>query len=159
MDKVNLMLDTCAINHVLDFEVDPKIFSRKRFYLWVTHIQEKEIKKTQNEDRRKALLSTFKRLELNDISIESGIWGATNWGRSKFSSDRGELYKKIKEDLDNKKKKRNNNMDALIGETALKKKFILVTDDKDFLEVYLENNVEAIFLNTLISRIHKGFYE
>jgi predicted nucleic acid-binding protein len=55
--------------------------------------------------------------------------------------------------LNNKKEKRNNICDSLIGETAYRNKLILVTNDKNFGEVMREIGCGVESLDELMSNI------
>ena len=97
--------------------------------LLVTYVQIDEINRTKNIERRKLLLSAFDKVIDYNLSTESG-----------------ESYKAIKDDLDSRnRKKANNKEDALIAEVALKNGNVLLTADWDLWRVALNNNIEVWF--------------
>lgn len=148
----NYMFDTNIFNCILDKKISLSSFVGKgNFYS--THIQQDEINKTKDANRRIQLSNIFNSVCSNDISTSSIVFGVSRFGRAKFGGnsisidsilwesstwdqykwgvDDG-LYQPIKEKLDNlNKEKKNNSQDALIAETSIKNGFILVTHDKD----------------------------
>ncbi len=120
------MIDTMIVNRILDYDLDLKYFKGEGIQIFTTHIQRNEINNTPNETRRNELLSVFKQVE-NPIPTESALWDESNWDESKWTKDN--LVEKILEELDKKDKRKSNPRDALIADTAMKKNFILVTED------------------------------
>ena len=77
------------------------------------------------------------------MPTESGVWNISKWNKFKWSSSNGSknVYHNLLESLEKAKPKdRGNIRDALIGETAIKNEFILVTND-----VALQNAVKETY--------------
>jgi hypothetical protein len=161
------MFDTCVFNHMLDQDIDLNaIRSQGRFF--VTHIQRDEINNCSNESRKNQLLELFfelqdekaatestvlgisrlgeSKLSGNSVPTSSAVWGVSRWGEAQWTDPKASFYETIKSDLDRIKNKPNNIQDALIGETALKNKFTLVTDDKALAEVMKKYGCRVITL-------------
>ncbi len=132
----NYMFDTNAFNRLCDEKVD--ILSLKKdnkFY--VTHLQLDEIRNTKDKERRIALLKTFQELNSDKVATESAIWDVSRWDEAKWSDEaNGNLYATLLKALEQKKPRdgERNIRDALMAETCIKNKFILVTDDNALLE-------------------------
>ena len=150
------MFDTCAFNHVIEQDIDLEVVKPKGNF-FVTHVQRDEIKNCKNEQKQTQLLELFvllhngstpteslvlgvsslgeAKLSNNTVPTTSAVWGVSKWGEAQWTDSKTSFYEAIKSDLDQIKRKPNNIQDALIGETALKNKFILVTDDTILSEV------------------------
>ena len=129
------MVDTNIINRILDHNLDLKIFKGSDKAFFATHVQRDEIVKTPDATRRKELLSIFKEIA-DSVPTESALWGKSKWGKCKWGED--DLVEKIRIELDKKKKRKNNSEDALIADTAIKNKFILITEDGPLHYVVME---------------------
>lgn len=145
----NFMFDTNIFNDILDGKHDLSALETADADFWATHIQEDEIRKTGDEERKTRLLKVFK--IANKISTSSGIWGVSKWGQCKYSD--GKTCTLLKDALDKRNKRKSNNIqDALIAETALKNDFALVTHDSDLYYVFTkECNRPVINLHALSS--------
>lgn len=133
------MFDTNVFNDILDGNIDFKKF-REGIVCCVTHIQRDEINKTKDKMRRKALNDVFSELAEEEHPTKTFVLGISRLGMGKLGE--GTLYQQLKDRLDslNRKKKGNNGMDALIGETAIKNDLTLVTHDMEFFRVMTEFN-------------------
>ena len=143
------MFDTNIFNEILDQKIDVTSINNASFH--VTHIQLNEIQATKREGRRNQLLQTFHDIGKAEIVTESAVWDVSEWGNAKWGSVNG-LYKPIVKrlgELNNKKK--NNDQDSLIAETAILNNQILVTNDTDLQKVTSEFGGKAIDLNTFLS--------
>ena len=139
------MFDTNIFNEILDQNID--VTSINNASLHVTHIQLNEIQAT----RRNQLLQTFHDIGKAEIVTESAVWDVSERGNAKWGSENG-LYKPIVKrlgELNNKKK--NNDQDSLIAETAILNNQILVTNDTDLQKVTSEFGGKVIDLNTFLS--------
>lgn len=166
------MFDTCTFNHILEQDIDLEIVKSKG-RCFVTHIQRDEITKCPNETKREKLLEVFFEIQKANVPTESlvldvsrlreaklsggsvptssAVWDVSKWGEAKWTDPETPCYEAIKSDLDRIKEKQNNIQDALIGETALKNKFIFVTDDKDLLRVMKKYGCNVISLKEFLS--------
>ena len=147
------MFDTNIFNHILEGMAGLTGFvDRAKFY--ATHVQIDELKKTSNEGKRIALLRIFEEVtngrvptesfvlgasRLDEAKLggeqlvptESAVWGVSRYGQCKYTAS-DNLYEPLKSKLDAANKAQPNNVqDALIGETAIKNGFTLVTHDRD----------------------------
>lgn len=77
--------------------------------------------------------------------------GGAKWGQSKWPED--DLCTTLKRDLDKRNKsKKNKFKDALIADTAIKEKYVLVTDDGDLKEVTELHGGECWTLNEMLEK-------
>ena len=126
------MVDTNIINRILDNDLDLIFFKRPEKTLFATHIQRDEITNTPDAIRRNELLSIFQKVA-DSIPTETAFWGISKWGEAKWAED--DLAQKILEELNRKKRKKNNFQDALIADTAIKNNYILITEDGPLYDV------------------------
>jgi len=146
-----LMFDTNIYNHILDGRTNLDQFVGKaRFF--ATHVQFDELNKTRNEGRKASLISTFEKVPQETVPTETFHLGKSNLGEAKVGE--GDLYEKIKADLDQLNKGKANNIeDALIAETAIKNHFTLVTDDADLSQVTKQNGGSCMSLQDFLITI------
>ncbi len=165
------MFDTCTFNHILEQNIElEKIKPKGQFF--VTHVQRDELKNCKNEKKREQLLQLFlelqdevpptesfvlgvsglgeAKLSGNSVPTASAVWDVSRWDEAQWTDPETSLYERIKNDLDQIKKKANNIHDALIGETALKKQFTLVTDDNALCEVIKKYGCQVITLEEFL---------
>lgn len=140
------MFDTNIFNQILDDEIDCNLFSSINCF--VTHIQNDEILATKDSDRRTDLVRIFLLIDKNTIPTETALFGLSRYGQAKYSD--GELYKNFLDCLNDKKRKPNNNRDALIAETAIKNNFTLVTNDEALSMVMIEFGGDVCKLDQVI---------
>ena len=130
----HFMFDTNIFNRILDGNIDSKSFTNKGNY-FVTHIQKNELQNTKNINRRKLLLTTFESIPQQTMPTESTVFGVSVCGEAKLSS-KDNLYEPIRKRLDELNRgKTNNSQDALVAESSIKNKFILVTEDDDLMTI------------------------
>ncbi|MFT5485310.1 MAG: putative nucleic acid-binding protein [Paracoccaceae bacterium] len=146
------IFDTNIFNRILDREVPVEAFSHQ-VSAYVTHVQRDEINNTRKDDRREQLANKFTDVipdNENIIPTRSAVWGVSNWGQSMWAED--DLCMTLKLELDKKKSKKNNNKDALIADTAIKGKYVLVTEDRDLKEVTELHGGECWTLNEMLEQ-------
>ena len=150
--KYRCIFDTNIFNHILDGEIPVETFG-DQVNACATHIQRDEINNTQNDERREALANTFTdvipNIE-NIVSTGSAVWGVSKWGQSKWTGD--DLYMTLKLALDKEKRKKNNIQDALIADTAIKGKYVLVTDDGPLKRVAEQHGCECWTLSEMLAQ-------
>lgn len=145
------MFDTNIFNAVIDGKYDVGLLSTNSRY-FTTHIQLDELKNTPTGERRDALLKVFNTIAATGVPTESAVWDVSAYDEAKWSDHPaivpteslvigssklglaklgdGSVYQKLLDLLEcEKPNHRNNRKDALIGETALKNGYILVTND------------------------------
>jgi predicted nucleic acid-binding protein len=144
------MFDTNVFNRILDGKIDVAALPNDK-PCFVTHIQRNEIESTKNPERRKALLDTFHSVDKTQVPTQSAYWDLSEWDAAKWSAEDG-VIEKIVEKLNAKNNsKKNNGLDALISETALKNKHVLVTDDRHLEEVVQEMGGSAVSFQEFLS--------
>lgn len=141
------MLDTQIFDRVADGDIPVEVLRGRR--LFVTHVQIGELQAIPDDARRTAILAVFHDLGADTVPTSSAIWGDSYWGQAEWSD--GSAYESILtrlQELDAKAGKRpkgfNQSRDARIAETALKRGFTLVTDDKNLAAVMRESGGRAI---------------
>lgn len=130
---MRVMFDTNVFNHLLDGTIDQAAVPGD----WepvATHIQWDELSRDSNEARRGKLLAVFKEHVESQVSTSSAVWDVSIWGAADWTGAESR-YREILERLDKIRRKSNNKMDALIGDTCLQKGYLLVTNDKNFRKV------------------------
>lgn len=162
---MKFMLDTNAYNELLDNGIPVKSLKGEFF---TTHIPEDELNNTSKEERRKQLNAKFKEVHQSEVPTESAVWGTSKWNKAKWTdSDTptesfvlgtsrlggaklgdGGFYHKLLNSLEKSKPKdRGNIKDALIGETAIKNNFVLVTNDVALQDSVKEHNPNTKVMN------------
>lgn len=132
-----MMLDTNAFNRALDSGVNPATLSRNH-RLFVTHIQLNELQATRKTERLNQLIAVFTLVEQEPVPTAAAVWGESEWGGAEFG-DAGGAYPAMLERLNALNgNKANNHRDILIGVTALKRRYTLVTNDGDLSRVMRE---------------------
>lgn len=145
------MFDTNVFNRMLDGQIDVGSFSDSEPY-FVTHIPRNEIENTKNPERKSWLLKTFHGVAHTQVPAESGYFGVSEWDAAKWSAEDG-VIEAIIEKLNKKNNgKKNNVLDALIAETAIKNQHTLVTEDRDLREVVLEMGGSAIGFQEFLTK-------
>ena len=139
------VVDTNVFNWLVDGRIDLGALPSNA-ELVATHVQIDEINRTTDTERRAQLFLRFAKIAPKILPTESGVWGASRWGESKWSD--GRRLKSIIAALDERRKKTNNQEDALIGEVAMANDYGLITADRHLAEVMKERNVSVVLLRT-----------
>jgi len=122
-DRIRVMLDNDVLNKLADGEINlEKIKSSNKFEFYATHIQTDQASRCKDEDKRARLSLFLTSIKPNVIATESFILGKSRWGFAKFSDEK-ELEELRQGNM-------NHTEDALIGETAIKNRILLITNDK-----------------------------
>lgn len=171
--KFQCIFDTNIFNRILDFEIQVETFSH-RVNAYVTHIQRDEINNTRNDKRRATLANIFVDVipgsavtashminaspsakqrtdNENIIPTRSAVWGVSKWDQSMWAED--DFCMTLKLELDKIKRKQNNIKDALIADTAIKEKYVLVTDDGPLKIVTEQQGGECWTLKEMLENI------
>lgn len=138
------LMDTNAFNNIWDAkDVDVATIARQaQGRVYVTHLQADEIKDTRNTARRASLMECLQTIDAELRPTETFVIGKSQLGRAKLGG--GSSYRAILDKLNNRKKKRSNKADALIGETAEARGCDLVSDDQDLAEVMRMRGIRVI---------------
>lgn len=102
----------------------------------VSHIQIDELNNTTDadKDRRARLHLVLSGLRPKLVLTESFVWDVSRWDNGKFGD--GFTYDALKSALDQlNKNKKNNSVDALIAEVAIKNAWTLLTADRHLAQV------------------------
>lgn len=132
------LLDTCVFNWIVN-GTHTLLDLPDGEYL-VTHIQRKEIEKTRDGERKKALLSSFESCEPDQIPTKVLVFGISRLGQAALGNL--DVYKRIYAKLcaldSNGRKHTSHQADAITGATAHAKGVGLVTADANFFQVMRE---------------------
>jgi rRNA-processing protein FCF1 len=138
-DRIKVMFDNNILNKIVEGELDiEKIKKSDKFEFYATHIQTDEASNCNDENRRAMLVLNLTKLSPIIISTESAIFGTSRLGECKFGD--GKTIENLRQG-NNKHTK-----DALIGEVAIKKGIVLVTNDKTLKSRVNTNSGRAIDL-------------
>ncbi len=164
---MKFMLDTNAYNALLNNDISIEQLKGEFF---TTHIPEDELNNTKDDERRKQLNAKFKEVQQKEISTESAVWDTSKWNKSKWTESNtptesfvlrtsrlsgaklgnGSIYHELLSYLEKAKPKdRGNIKDALIGETAIKNEYVLVTND-----IALQNAVQYVCKESKLMNFH-----
>lgn len=131
---MNYMIDTCIFNFLIDGNYTINDLPTGKYY--ITHIQRDELDATTDKVRRNDLKNQLNVTNSTKVVTSVALCGLAPSGESSCGDTK--FFSIILTELDNRKKKRNNYKDAVIGATAIKNNFLLITGDSDFAEV-MEN--------------------
>ncbi len=140
------MIDTSVFNHLVKRDVDIKSLIHGEFYF--TYLQLDELNRTPDLELKNRLLTFFKVLNPKEVPLETFVIGIAKLNSAKLGD--GKLQNKILQSMNKTKKHRNNQIDALIAETAFVNKMTLITDDNNLYVACLKNNIKAIKLSDAI---------
>jgi hypothetical protein len=128
MAVVRLMFDTTGYNALT---VNPETFERLRalvergaIAVLKTHVQEDELRNTESEAKRAALLAVYHALG-TEVPTSGGVWDVSRWDQ--FKSDDGTGDVKLGDVMTSTG---NHTEDALTAATAAAEVDILVTNDR-----------------------------
>jgi rRNA-processing protein FCF1 len=124
-EKKNFIFDSNIFDKIAsgDLKIEELIKFKKKAEFHITHIQVDEINKCTNIEKRSKLFLFMTKLAPKIIPTNSFILGKSRLGEARLSD--GIIFEKLKNGNDK------NTGDALIGETAIKEKLILITEDKN----------------------------
>lgn len=126
------MVDTCVFNWLIDGKIIPEQLPTGAEY-FITHVQRDEISAVSSVERKAKLLGKLHAMVSDTVLTETMVVGISRVGEGKLSDGRD--YEGLLAALNRKKKHKNNPKDALIGETALKNRFTLISADRALCEV------------------------
>lgn len=145
------LLDTNAFNNILDNDVIDAVVLHAQGRIYATHHQTEEINNTKNETRRAHLATCFRVVGPQDVPTESFMLGFSRLGHARLGD--GDCCRAIYWALEKCARKTNNAHDALIGETAEKGGFTLVSDDGALREVMTGRGVRVIGWRQLVCEL------
>ena len=140
-DNIGVMFDTQIYDKMIEGDLDINLLKKNkyRYEFYITHIQVEELSNCSDKEKR-AKLSLFKtEISPKIVPTESMVLGVSRFGECKFGN--ADILENLR-----RGNTRDTN-DALIGETAIKKELILVTEDKKLRQKVNSNKGHAISLD------------
>lgn len=129
------MVDTCIFNWLVDGKISIDELPKDCRFV-ITHIQNDEILKTKDAERKERLLGIMQKISDELVCTETFITNVSRLNQAKLGKG---SYTKLKVELDAQKKKANNIQDILIAETAFENSYLLLTSDRDLAAVMQRN--------------------
>lgn len=121
---MDVIFDSNVFDEFVNGTININIIEDNDINVFVTHIQIDELSKCSDIVKKTRLLSVMNEVGSTKVPTESFVFGRSKFGSAKLSSDG--LYSNLRGDNPN------HAGDALIGEVAIKKNLVLITNDKDF---------------------------
>lgn len=138
-DRIRVMFDNDILNKIVEGKIDiDRIIKSNKFEFYATHIQTDQVSRCPDNEKRALLTLNLTKLSPIVLPTESFVLGKSRLGEAKLG-DGGTLEKIRKENLKHTE-------DALIGEVAIKKGILLVTNDKTLKSRVNANGGRAINL-------------
>lgn len=145
------MLDTNIFNRVLDGDIPVEDF--QDLHVFATHVQLDELNATKDTARAAALLNVFKRIEPEVVVTSSAAWDVSKWDQASWSAEDSlsqKILGRLRElDAETGKTHRDPNnavRDALIAETVIRNRVILISEDRNLRRVVEEFGGHAVEL-------------
>jgi predicted nucleic acid-binding protein len=153
MSNKRYMLDTCAINHIIEDEDESKVDLVLKLNLecYVTYIQKDELdtmKEKQLVDKYLKALKFLNKIKISEKPTSVAVLGVWRLGKSRLGY--GDIYKKVLEYM-RKKQKKDHVKDAIIADSAYSYEMTLITDDKLLFEACGEFNIDVLTLDELMN--------
>jgi rRNA-processing protein FCF1 len=122
------MLDTCAINHIIEDKSKLSAVLNKNLNFFITYIQLDELDemKVTWADKYSEAVRFLNMIQVKEEP--SSVTVVSYWRLGKTKSGNGESYNHVLEYMKRKRKK-NHIHDAIIADSAIEYKMTLVTDD------------------------------
>ena len=125
-DKLKFILDSNIFDEIVagNLKIDDFVMfkNKENAEFYITHIQVDEINKCLDTEKRAKLFLFMTKISPIIVPTESAVLGISRIGEAKYS--KGDLLEKLR------KGNIKHTKDALIGETAIKEKLILITNDR-----------------------------
>ncbi len=138
-DRIRVMFDNDILNKIVEGQLDiDYIIKSNKFEFYATHIQSDQVSRCPDNEKRAMLTLNLTKLSPIVLPTESFILGTSRLGEAKLGDG------KVLEGL--RKENQNHTEDALIGEVAIKKGILLVTNDKTLKSRVNSNRGRAINL-------------
>ena len=148
--EINYMLDTSAINHIIEDKSKLHIILKKNVNLFITYIQISELDKMKVawEGKYSEAKKFLSMIQIKEKPSSVAILGYWCLGKSKLSD--GERYNLILKYMKSMRKQKNHIHDAIIADSAIEYKITLVTDDTLLIDATNSIGGEAITLDEFI---------
>lgn len=148
---MHIILDSNIFDDLLDGKISVDEITNESIHLYVTHIQFDELNKCPDDSKREKLLSILNQVEPNEIGTESFVFGTSRLGKAKLGD--GLVFEQLR------KGKMKWTNDALIGETAIKNNFILLTNDRRLNRNVIDLGGKTTTIDALKAFLHKPTVE
>ncbi len=127
--QIDYMLDTCAINHIIEDKSKLSAVLNKNLNFFITYIQIDELDKMKVAwtDKYSDAVKFLNMIQVKEKP--SSVTIVNHWCLGKTKLGNGENYNRVLEFMKCKHKKKNHIHDAIIADSAIEYKMILVTDD------------------------------
>jgi predicted nucleic acid-binding protein len=149
------MLDTNVFNAVMKGGLAPEIFLGAAVF--ATHIQRDELNDTPDPATKAALVAVFQSIDADQVSTSSAVWDVSSWDDSEWDDDddlHSQLVAAVKAADKAKGKKpkgANQNRDALIAHTAIRKNLTLLTGDGGLAQAVRDHGGQAMSLDEFLA--------
>jgi rRNA-processing protein FCF1 len=122
-DRIRVMFDNDVLNKIVEGQLDVDyIIKLDKFEFYATHIQSDQVNNCPDNEKRALLILNLTKLSPIVLPTESFVLGTSRLGEAKLGNG------VVLDDL--RKENQKHTPDALIGEVAIKKGILLVTNDK-----------------------------
>lgn len=139
-DRIKVMFDNDILNKIVEGQLDMDyIIKSNKFEFYATHIQSDQVNRCPDNEKRAMLTLNLTKLSPILLPTESFVLGTSRLGEAKWGD--GEVLEGLR------KENQNHTEDALIGEVAIKKGILLVTNDKTLKSRVNSNSGRAINLD------------
>ncbi len=148
----NIMFDTNSFDKILSGDIPIELIKKSislGYRYFITHIQTDEVSNIPDnkKDKRAKLVLFLSAVAPSLIPTESFVLGYTRWGYGKLGT--AGYYEKLLNE------NKTNIRDAIIGDTAIKNGFIIVTEDNKFINKIEVLGGTAITSEDFISKLEK----
>ena len=152
----NIMFDTNAFDRLLEGAIPLELIQKSLslgYRYFITHIQTDEVSDIPDEkkEKRHKMVLFLSAVAPSLIPTESTALDVSRWGFAKLGD--AKLYKELLNES------KNNVKDALIGETAIKNNFILVTENNEFKSKVEKLGGTALKVNEFNEKLTKELEE
>ena len=160
MDLQSYLFDTTVFNTFLKHPHKGDVETlRGKGHFYVTHFQRDELWATPESKTKGNLLSLFYAIAPKQVATKTSVIGYSKLGAAELSD--GVIFNEILSGLNEcerkrGKKRKDNRKDALIGETAERNGYIMVSDDRCLCKVMCSRGVHVMDWNTFNSTISAG---
>lgn len=138
-DRIRVMFDNDILNKIVEGQIDMDyIIKSNKFEFYATHIQSDQVSRCPDNEKRAMLTLNLTKLAPRLLPTESFVLGTSRLGEAKLGDG------KVLEGL--RQENQNHTEDALMGEVAIKKGILLVTNDKTLKSRVNSNSGRAINL-------------
>ena len=152
-DAKNVMFDTNSFDKILSGDIPLELIKKSislGYRYFITHIQTDELSNTPDnkKDKRAKLVLFLSAVAPSLIPTESFVLGYSRIGYSRLGT--AGYYEKLLN------KNKTNIRDSIIGDTAIKNGFIIVTEDKEFIEKIRSVGGTAIIPKDFADKLQEG---